>query len=39
MIIVNTNKSAKDLGIPAEFNLKTLDVSQIAMKTLGSQPR
>ncbi len=35
MLIVNTNKTTKELGIPEGLNVKTLDVSQLAMKTLG----
>ncbi|MBU0761427.1 MAG: pyruvate ferredoxin oxidoreductase subunit gamma [Candidatus Altiarchaeota archaeon] len=35
MIIVNTNKSAKELGLPDGLNLKTLDVSGLAMEMLG----
>lgn len=34
MIIVNTNKDPKDLGIDAE-NVKTLDVSKLAIEVLG----
>ncbi len=34
MIIVNTNKSAKELGL-SKYNVKILDVSKLAMDVLG----
>jgi len=35
MVIVNTNKTAKDLGLSADYDVRTIDVSKEAFEVLG----